>query len=137
MIPTLDMRRETRSRPPAKVPSSAQPSTPTVRLAEQTQRERGRGVGFHWAGAAARTSRPQHAGPDVQPATAAAVQASGDPMTADGRAASAPRLCCAASAPQHPAGLPWAGAARPAAAQPRRSRGGLAARLPGSLNPKP
>jgi hypothetical protein len=47
------------------------------------------------------------------------------------------RLCCAASAPQHTAGLPWAAAARPAAAQPRRSRGGRAARLPGSLNPKP
>jgi hypothetical protein len=75
------MRRKTRSRPPAKVPSSAQPSTPTVRLAEQqTQRERGRGVGFQRAGAAARTSRPQHTGPDVQPATAAAVQASGDTM---------------------------------------------------------
>jgi hypothetical protein len=29
----MDMRRKTRSRPPAKVPSSAQPSTPTVRLA--------------------------------------------------------------------------------------------------------
>ena len=89
------MRRETRSRPPAKVFSSAQPSTPTVRLAEQTQRERGRGVGFQRAGAAARTSRPQHAGPDVQPATAEAVQASGDTMTADGRAAPVQRLCCA------------------------------------------
>jgi hypothetical protein len=33
------MRRKTRSRPPAELSSSAQPSTPTVRLAELPQRE--------------------------------------------------------------------------------------------------
>jgi hypothetical protein len=128
----MDMRRKTRSRPPAKVPSSAQPSTPTVRPAEQqTKRERGIGVWFQRAGAAARTSRPQHTGPDVQPTTAAAVQASGDTMTADGHASPVPQLCCAASAPQHTAGLPWAGAAQPRrgvkprrnSVKPRRNRG--------------
>jgi hypothetical protein len=123
----MDMRRKTRSHPPAKVPSSAQPSTPTVRLAEQIQRERGRGVGFQRAGAASRrgSSGTQEPAGTRRPRRAAGRGGgrAGQRGHHDsgGREASVQRLCCAASAPQHTAGLPRAAAWRPAAAQPRRA----------------